>query len=134
VLFFVLVGAMGENGNRCSPFWRARPLVFLGEVSYSLYMTHVVLITLIVRFFPYGFDSVPELHLAVRIMAFLVCVLILLAGTLTVHYLVERPLRNLSRGTRAKGTDDATSPRLGIPISERLDHSGLLPQGERGHD
>jgi peptidoglycan/LPS O-acetylase OafA/YrhL len=123
MLFFVLVGAMGENGNRCTPIWRFKPLIYLGELSYSLYMTHVVCITLFVRFYPSGFDRVSDMPLPMRIAALAACTLILLAAALAMHYLVERPLRILARRTRIDRTDDAASTRLESPSAERFRRS-----------
>jgi peptidoglycan/LPS O-acetylase OafA/YrhL len=37
-----LVYALGAAGGRCSRFWSWKPLIILGEVSYSLYLTHTL--------------------------------------------------------------------------------------------
>jgi peptidoglycan/LPS O-acetylase OafA/YrhL len=95
VLFFMLVGALGTNGNRALVFWRFWPLVFLGEISYSLYMTHAITITLMTRFFP--FEALQGTPVVIRMGVLLGCVIVILGVATAAYYAVERPMRSLSR-------------------------------------
>lgn len=94
-LFFVIVGTLGLHGNRCSRLWTTRPVVYLGEISYSLYLTHAITITLLTRFVPIG---EPEGNsLGVRIAWIIVYLLVILTGSAIVYHTVEKPARTLSR-------------------------------------
>lgn len=95
ILFFLIVATLGINGNSSSLFWQAPPLVYLGEISYSLYMTHTITFTLINKFLP--FDAVSGSLLIVRFTFVLNCLLIILISALPMYYLVEKPLRKSSR-------------------------------------
>jgi peptidoglycan/LPS O-acetylase OafA/YrhL len=95
VLFFLLVAALGANGNRLTGLWRSRPLVWLGEISYSLYMTHVIVMTVMTRFIPlHALNSLPTGVRFLAVLAFLLVILVVAAGA---HYVVEQPARNWSR-------------------------------------
>lgn len=110
VLFFGMVAALAVAGHQSGWWWRSRQLVFLGEVSYSLYMTHVITITLMTRFFP--FDALSRLPMAVRCLAMLVSLFVIVLGAVGMHYAVERPLRNSSRRAIAttKGSNTQGTP------------------------
>lgn len=95
LLFFVIVATLGRSGNSCSLFWQAAPLVYLGEISYSLYMTHTITLTLISRFLP--LNALSGSLLIVRFTFVLNCLFIILLSALPMYYLVEKPLRKLSR-------------------------------------
>lgn len=95
VLFFGLVAVLGGVGNGSTAVWGFRPLVSLGNVSYALYMTHVLTLTLLARFIP--FAALPERPLAVRAAVVLGCLVAIFSVTLATFYLVERPCRAWSR-------------------------------------
>ena len=95
VAFFSLVAALGATGNQASVFWRMRPLVYLGEISYSLYMTHAITIALLTRFIP--LDQLGSEGLFYRLLTQFGCLACILLATTAMFYVVERPLRILSR-------------------------------------
>jgi peptidoglycan/LPS O-acetylase OafA/YrhL len=95
VLFFTLVAILGSNGHFSTAFWRSPPLIYLGEISYSLYMTHAISITLITRFFP--FATLQAKPFFFRSGFLLVCLVVILGIAIGVYYAAERPLRILSR-------------------------------------
>lgn len=95
VFFFVLIAALGMSGNHSAAFWRSRPLIYLGDISYSLYMTHAITITLLTRFFP--FDALRSHPMAVRIAAMMGCFVTILGVTAGMYHMVERPMRELTR-------------------------------------
>jgi peptidoglycan/LPS O-acetylase OafA/YrhL len=73
-------------GQRLAP----RPLVFLGRISFPLYLVHVVLGFQVIRFgVQHGWSTAQGVAAAVTLS--------LLAATL-LHYFVERPGERLSRG------------------------------------
>ena len=49
-----LVYALGAAGGGCSRFWSWKPLIILGEVSYSLYLTHTLVQKLVNEMCPAG--------------------------------------------------------------------------------
>lgn len=94
-LFFALVAALGSWGNRSGVFWRGRWVVYLGEISYSLYMTHAISLTLLSRFFP--FDSFHGFRLPVRLLILLGCTAAILAVSAMVYHAIEWPCRGVFR-------------------------------------
>jgi peptidoglycan/LPS O-acetylase OafA/YrhL len=95
LLFYGLVGVLGVTGNRATALWQSGPVVYLGEISYSLYMTHAITITLLTRFFP--FHVVDGFPLLVRAIVLFCCVAAVLGVSAIMYYTVERPMRRLSR-------------------------------------
>ena len=95
LLFFLLVAILGGVGNRSGRIWRSRPLVFLGEISYSLYMTHVITITLLAKYSPFFVGQ--ERPLAFRIAALFCCLLAIFAAAAAMYRVIEQPLRAVSR-------------------------------------
>lgn len=95
LLFFLLVAILGGVGNRSDRIWRCRPLVFLGEISYSLYMTHAITITLLAKYTPF-FEG-QERPLAFRIAALLCSLFTIFAAAAAMYRVIEQPLRAASR-------------------------------------
>lgn len=90
VALLILSLAMGQGP--VSRFIGLRPVVYLGEISYSLYMVHMIVLELC--FLPldytrYGIDASPALSLAWLCMSFLVVA----ATTLWTYNHVEKPAR-----------------------------------------
>jgi peptidoglycan/LPS O-acetylase OafA/YrhL len=111
VIFFVLlVCALAVLGDRCPRWWRARPLLYLGEVSYSLYLTHGLVLTLGSKVLPAArfADSGPGARLAV-VAAYGAA---FAAAALASYYLVERPCLAAGRRGRAPGVRAGKLPIL----------------------
>jgi len=92
---FGLLGALARCGPSAPSVWLIRPLVYLGEVSYSLYMTHTLAQKLLYRLLPSGRfveESVPWKAGVLGVYALTVVVF-----CLTCYYLVERPSRDRFR-------------------------------------
>jgi peptidoglycan/LPS O-acetylase OafA/YrhL len=90
VALLILSLAMGQGA--VSRFIGWRPVVYLGEISYSLYMVHMIVLELC--FLPldytrYGSNASPALSLAWLCMSFLVVA----ATTLWTYNHVEKPAR-----------------------------------------
>jgi peptidoglycan/LPS O-acetylase OafA/YrhL len=92
-IMLLLVGLMG-NGITSTWLFGSRPLVFLGEVSYSIYMVHPVTLkmanTVVGRLRPPATLLVGSLVLAAEIA------LVVLVATLA-YYVIERPCREWIR-------------------------------------
>jgi peptidoglycan/LPS O-acetylase OafA/YrhL len=95
LLSFSIVGMLGCAGNRCGPLLRSRPLGFLGDISYSLYMTHALTITLISRFF--RFSDLEDSPLYLRVASIISSITMIFVASIAVYYTVERPMRGWSR-------------------------------------
>jgi peptidoglycan/LPS O-acetylase OafA/YrhL len=73
----------------------SRPLVWLGEVSYSIYMVHFPVLIVIRRFWErLGFSEWPP---AGKIFAFLATVVLVIAIAAMLFHVVERPARTRLR-------------------------------------
>ena len=95
VVSFAVVAVLGVAGHRASALWRWRPLVHLGTVSYSLYMTHALAITLATRVLP--LDRILSTGPAVRLATFLGIAAAIWLASVLCYALCERPSRRLSR-------------------------------------
>ncbi len=100
-LFFALVGFLGGARDRISSFWRNRFLLYFGDISYSLYMTHAIMLTILTKLI--GFDDLESRALTARVAALLGCSALILLASMVMYHVVERPLRDLSRRTMARG-------------------------------
>lgn len=86
-----LILVLAWLGNSCHVPWSARPAVFLGEVSYSLYMTHTLAQKVVYRLLPASrFESADPLTKLGLLASYALFVLIWCLG---MYYLVERPCR-----------------------------------------
>jgi peptidoglycan/LPS O-acetylase OafA/YrhL len=99
----LVVGAALESG-RLGRYLSCRPLVWLGTISYSLYLWHYFVWWLL--------DWHPFLSMAVTLVVATVC-----------YYMVERPFRQASRSRHRTRRPDPDAARL------RLGSSHTLPTG-----
>jgi peptidoglycan/LPS O-acetylase OafA/YrhL len=123
VTSFLLILALGLSRGRCHPFWKFWPIVFVGEVSYSLYMTHTLAQKILYKLLPSVrfFDS----NLFTRLGVVGAYVMFIVVCCLLMYYLVERPCRaRVRRATRNEGTVlDAlpeTSSERTMPRPDRM--------------
>jgi len=100
-LAFVLVGSLARAGASASAFWRHPVVVWFGDISYPIYLVHILCHGLFIRFV--GFDRWVGSSTPVKLLV--VCAWaggIILSATL-LHHLVEVPCRRWSR--RLLGAD-----------------------------
>jgi peptidoglycan/LPS O-acetylase OafA/YrhL len=90
LLALTILGA-AISGGHLARLLGSRPFVWLGDVSYSVYMVHFPVLIVIRRFWErLGFS---EWQLAGKIFAFLATVVLVVALAAMLFYVVERPAR-----------------------------------------
>lgn len=98
-IFSVVVFAAARARGTIQIALSSRPVVYLGEISYSIYMTHILFRKLVVRWV--HMEIAPDSNLAVRMMVFGLCVVLALLVAALCYHGVENPartaLRRLSR-------------------------------------
>ncbi len=87
VLCSGLVLSLGILGEKCSFFWRNRITVFLGEISYSLYLTHFLVIKFGSKIVP-SLDGTGSALGAAVVFAYFFAVL---SVAYAVHRFIEKP-------------------------------------------
>ena len=97
---FALIVALVRCGPGAARVWTAGPVVFLGEVSYSLYMTHTLAQKVLYRLLPAGrFESAD---VATKVGVVLAYVALVVVCCLATYYLVERPCRRWFKAGRRR--------------------------------
>jgi peptidoglycan/LPS O-acetylase OafA/YrhL len=93
----------------------APPLVWLGEVSYSVYMVHVVALTFLGRLAPHVLAAFPAAGRPLMLAVSLGAVIALAAA---LHYTTERPARSYFRRLLrpAKGPVPEPSPAVALGL------------------
>ncbi|WP_024574730.1 MULTISPECIES: acyltransferase [unclassified Afipia] len=90
-LLAVFIAALAMSSGVTARLFSLAPMVWLGEISYSLYMVHFpVLRALGIVFKPERLAAMGPMT-AIAVYAFAICVCVAAAAVL--YYLVERPLR-----------------------------------------
>ena len=93
----ILLLASSERQGLTPPEWLLRPLVYLGEISYSTYMLHLLLgkvyFNAIARLFGYDPHALPVAQVLLAVIPMLV------ASAIT-YYCVEQPGRHLLKAAR----------------------------------
>jgi peptidoglycan/LPS O-acetylase OafA/YrhL len=95
LLFTALIAfLLTHPGHALTRFFSLRPIRYLGDVSYMLYLSHLYVLELYNRYFPGLFRHPTESALYLRFFAVLCISLIFCTLSL---YLVERPIGRLRR-------------------------------------
>jgi peptidoglycan/LPS O-acetylase OafA/YrhL len=122
--FLGLITVLAWLGTNCTKMWAARPAIYLGEVSYSLYMTHTIAQKVVYRLLPASRFEAAELLTKLGVLAvYALTITFLCLGT---YYCVEWPCRiffkkltrrtagssQLLQPTRPAAPGTGTSPRI----------------------
>ncbi len=91
----VLVMSLYVAGSQPDGVYVFAAVQFLGEVSYSLYMTHTLAQKILYQLVPVG-NYVDSTWFG-KLIVLMAYVSLVVALTLVMYYLVERPARNLTR-------------------------------------
>ncbi len=107
-LFAALVLGLSRPGSLTGRLLAWRPMVGLGEISYSFYLVHWFALIVIIKLWRYTPDFLSDSRLAYG-----ACVaLASLIGAVLLHQLVERPARAaVRRHVRRSGTDMPAAAR-----------------------
>jgi peptidoglycan/LPS O-acetylase OafA/YrhL len=89
--FAITIFCFGSLGNTCSRIWLSRPLLFTGEVSYSLFMTHGLVMMFGEKLLPAA--RYAGAGLGVRFAVAAAYVGMFAAATLLTYFLIENPAR-----------------------------------------
>ncbi|MGC3967641.1 MAG: acyltransferase [Pirellulales bacterium] len=95
-----IIAALAFLGDACLPVWRIAPSVFLGEVSYSLYMTHTIVHRFLRRLLLA--DEFETAGVATKLGLLGVYAVVVGLACLATYYSVERPARRWVRARTAK--------------------------------
>jgi peptidoglycan/LPS O-acetylase OafA/YrhL len=139
-VFLLLVLTLATWTDACTGIWRWQPLIFLGEVSYSLYMTHTLVqkgchVLLSTTWF-------AESHWLIKLGIAFAQAALIAGACLVVYWLIERPAREFFRsrwrrrskaaaveGSEPSPADTAVAPT--IPVGGRAEES---PREPAAHD
>jgi peptidoglycan/LPS O-acetylase OafA/YrhL len=95
VVFFAVVGLLGSAGHHNLAVWRWAPLALLGDISYSLYMVHELVISVVTKVI--GGERLMAASALVRGAAILACIALSLVVAFASYHVIERPCREASR-------------------------------------
>ncbi len=101
VLLVALILALGRNGRSAHRIWSCAPAVYLGEVSYSLYMTHTLAQKIVVRLLPASHFADATYFIKAGVLV--VDLAMIVGFCLGSYYLIERPVRRWVRRRMARG-------------------------------
>ena len=98
--FFLLILALVRFGMGWTWLWTAQPAVFLGEVSYSLYMTHTLAQKVVYRLLPSARFEAADVVTKLSVLAGYIGLVMVFC--LATYYLVERPCRRVFKRAVAR--------------------------------
>lgn len=107
-LLGALILCLASGRGVLARFFSTRALVFGGEVSYSLYMTHALVQPMANRVFPP--EDYTQRGLGVRLAVGLVVVVMIAAPAVGTYLLVEKPARRYLRGKLKREDDQVDLP------------------------
>lgn len=96
----LLIGALASGGGVMGRFLTVRVMEWGGRISYSVYMTHVFVVIVLVRAKNALItdEALAELPVVARILILVGYFAIVIAGGALCYYVVEEPCRKLIRG------------------------------------
>lgn len=108
VVGFGLIVTLARAGDRPRGLWLAMPLVFLGEVSYSLYMTHTLAQKVVYKLLPAAAFADSPWWTKVGVLAAYAG--LIAAFCLGSYYLIELPARTWARRVLRPASPDSRPP------------------------
>ncbi|HEY1861873.1 MAG TPA: acyltransferase [Gemmataceae bacterium] len=93
--FLALVYLLAFEGDNCSRLWTNRFAIFLGEISYSLYMAHTLAQKVCYKLLPA--ERLAGSHIITRVVVVLLYIGAIAIASLGMYYLIERPSRRRLR-------------------------------------
>jgi peptidoglycan/LPS O-acetylase OafA/YrhL len=94
-IFSIVIFAAARARGALQMALSFRPVVYLGEISYSIYMTHILFRKLVVRWV--HLEVGPDANLAIRLTVFGLCVALSLLVAALCYHGVENPARTALR-------------------------------------
>jgi peptidoglycan/LPS O-acetylase OafA/YrhL len=126
LLFAALLIALTSSCDHFGKILSCAPLVYLGEISYSIYLTHSLIRSAVLTFCQrFDFDAAAAIVVVISIS------LVIVISSLAYH-LIELPARRLLRGRKAGVPQEAIlvpSPAAALSVLP----SGLVDPA-KGHD
>ncbi|MEF9479863.1 acyltransferase family protein [Chryseobacterium sp. 1B4] len=91
LLFVPAIILISANNGRVARLFSLKPLEYLGEISYGIYITHIPVLYLLRAFFKsqeytFGIDTV-----------FVIYIVVMLLSSAVFYQFIEKPMRNLLR-------------------------------------
>jgi len=91
----IAIASLAYEGERCHRAWKSKPAVYLGDVSYSLYMTHTLAARIVYKVIPSErFEHSPAIVKLAVLAAYAVNVIVF---CVVCYYVVEKPNREFFR-------------------------------------
>jgi len=88
--FSILIGVFFMQEGGVSRFVASKPIVYLGEISFAIYLVHQPVISYLARFPPW-FHQLP---LPIQVLLF---VIIVLGFSSALHHVVEKPCMDIAK-------------------------------------
>jgi peptidoglycan/LPS O-acetylase OafA/YrhL len=94
--FIILIFSLAVLSGKIKSFFSSRPLIFMGDISYSLYLMQLPVMEILKKYYP-GLQVSDTRHFALYLLVLIVCSAIC-------YWLIEMPSRKLIRSflTKAK--------------------------------
>lgn len=99
-LFIVIILSLAFLQDSCSQYWQSKPLIFLGQTSYSLYMSHTLAQKLCYGLIPPQRFAESDIFIKAGIVGlYLIAIALFWIAT---YFLVEKPSRRYFRQVSGK--------------------------------
>jgi peptidoglycan/LPS O-acetylase OafA/YrhL len=108
--FFGLLVLLVWLEGQCHRGWISGPAVFLGEVSYSLYMTHTLVQKVVYRLMPAA--KVAKSGAGAKLGLLAVYAVAVVVACLATYYLIEAPSRRYFRKRLSRGPRPVAAPAV----------------------
>jgi len=123
-MFPLLLLGLTAEASMTAKFFASRPMLWLGRISYALYMSHGIVQKVLKVVMPV--ERYQNTSLALRLIIVLVNILIMLLAAAVLYYVVEVPARNYLRNAAllSKRGPRARQRQCGVDENSRLVQKG----------